>query len=87
MCFSNLPIGFDDEGNPFLAEDVDAIDRPPGSRRDRTGSASSVAPDEANPEAVYVAILETMPNDVRERLDGEAELYGEIGLDESVESD
>ena len=76
MCFSNLPIEFDDEGNPYLAEEADDVDRPSG-----TGAASASASncgcanesddvplDEADPEAVYEEILETMPRDVRDQL-------------------
>jgi hypothetical protein len=30
MCFSNLPVAFDDEGNPYLAEEAEDVD-PPGN--------------------------------------------------------
>ena len=37
MCFSNLPIEFDDEGNPYLAEEADGVEE--GSSPDHRNSA------------------------------------------------
>ena len=64
MCFSNLPIEFDDEGNPYLAEEAEKVDQP----RD-TEYGCEVTLDKTDPEAMYTAILESMPSDVREQVD------------------
>lgn len=64
MCFSNLPIEFDDEGNPYLTEEAENVDKP----LDRESSCE-VTLDETDPESMYAAILESMPNDVREQID------------------
>ena len=76
MCFSNLPIEFDDEGNPYLADEADDVDRPseagaasaPASDCGCANESDDVPLDEADPEAVYEELLETIPSDVRERL-------------------
>ena len=74
MCFSNLPIEFDDDGNPYLADEADDVERPapsdaaPESNCGCSSTTDDVALDEADPEAMYEAILQTVPRDVRERL-------------------
>jgi hypothetical protein len=76
MCFSNLPVEFDDEGNPYLAEEADEVDATPGATAAGCGcsdGAGEVGLDEADPEATYEAILESMPGDVRERVAGTEE--------------
>ena len=78
MCFSNLPIEFDDEGNPYLADEADDVDRPSSAGAESECASASdcgcadesgdVPLNEADPEAVYEELLETMPSDVREQL-------------------
>ena len=84
MCFSNLPIEFDDEGNPYLADDADGVDRMPASKADSASTCGcsdatdDVAIEDADPEAIYEAILETMPGDVRERLTDPSDRAGHV---------
>jgi hypothetical protein len=79
MCFSNLPIEFDDEGNPYLAEEADEVDRTPASEAESASSCGctdgtdDVALDDADPEALYEEIVETMPSDIHERLTDSSE--------------
>lgn len=63
MCFSNLPIEFDDEGNPYLAEEAEKVGHPTD-----TECGCEVTLDETDPETMYAAILASMPSDVREQI-------------------
>ena len=63
MCFSNLPIEFDEAGNPYLAEDADAVERV-----DDCGCGTDVGIEEDDPEAVVDAVLSSVPEDVREEI-------------------
>lgn len=63
MCFSNLPVEFDDQGNPYLADEADDVrhtDRP----------AADDAPLDADPEGAYAAILEDIRGPVRREVAG-----------------
>ncbi|WP_049989602.1 hypothetical protein [Natrinema salifodinae] len=85
MCFSNLPIEFDDDGNPYLADEADDVDRPSDADEDHPSACGyadvtdDVALDESDPEAIYEEILETMPSDVREQLTDSDERPGRVG--------
>jgi O-acetyl-ADP-ribose deacetylase (regulator of RNase III) len=67
MCFSNLPIEFDEEGNPYLAEEADDIEHVTDC-----GCGTDDGIDEADPEAVFEAVLSSVPEPVREEV-GERE--------------
>ena len=64
MCFSNLPIEFDANGDPYLAEEAEDVERP-DTVDTRTDEALDIAPQEA-----YEAILNGVPRSTRERLAG-----------------
>lgn len=81
MCFSNLPIEFDDEGNPHLADEAEAVDEP-GNRDDPDDGDEALALD-ADPEGAYAEIVADIPEYVREQL---VEKHtGESGRDEQRE--
>lgn len=63
MCFSNLPIEFDDAGNPYLADEAEDVEHVADC-----GCETDVAIDEEDPEAVFEAVASTVPEDVREEL-------------------
>ena len=92
MCFSNLPIEFDEDGNPYLAAEADDVDRPTVSADDSApscdcdGETDDVALDDADPEAMYEEILETMPSDVREQLADSGGRTGDRGKSASSAS-
>lgn len=67
MCMSNLPIEFDENGDPYLAEAADEVDVP------GCGCEDDVALEALDPEAAFEDIVESVPDDVRERLEGPAE--------------
>lgn len=66
MCFSNLPVEFDQEGNPYLADEAEDVDRPDGrtSEADRAGPAEI----EADPERAYEAIVNSLPDGAQAHL-------------------
>ncbi|WP_306052132.1 hypothetical protein [Natronococcus wangiae] len=76
MCFSNLPIEFDDEGNPHLASEADGVERPGAETEsvacDCDDATADVPLEDADPEAMYEAILAEMPREARERLTSRA---------------
>lgn len=86
MCFSNLPIEFDEEGNPHLADEADEIDGIPTSGCDCGADAEDVSLDESDPEAVYEDVLRTMPPAVRERITDRTGATGD-GRERSMEGD
>jgi hypothetical protein len=65
MCFSNLPIEFDEEGNPYLAEEADDVEHVADC-----GCGADVAIDETDPETVYEDIVSSIPESVREEIVG-----------------
>lgn len=77
MCFSNLPIEFDDEGNPYLADEAEEVEEP-GNRDhqshdhnhdDEVAADTGKAPAlDADPEAAYAEIVADVPESVREEL-------------------
>lgn len=72
MCFSNLPIEFDEEGNPYLADEAEEVEDPGNHDRDdeRVRDAGE-APLGADPEAAYAEIVADVPDRVREELAAE----------------
>jgi hypothetical protein len=82
VCFSNLPLEFDEEGNPYLAEEADEVERPGdggeggeavhdhGHAAD-CGCGAGEADLEADPEGAYEAIVDSLPKSARERVAGE----------------
>jgi hypothetical protein len=60
MCFSNLPIEFDENGDPSLAAEADDIHRP------GCGCEEEVALEDLDPEEAFHDIVESVPEDVRE---------------------
>lgn len=73
MCFSNLPIEFDDEGNPYLAEEADDVEQATDCGCD---ADSDTGIDESDPEDVFQAVLSTVPESVRaefRKRDGESQ--------------
>jgi hypothetical protein len=64
MCFSNLPVEFDEQGNPYLAQEAEEIERADATL-DETDETLEAAPYEA-----YEAILDDMPQSVQEQLAG-----------------
>ncbi|WP_396611345.1 hypothetical protein ACH9L7_14195 [Haloferax sp. S1W] len=84
MCFSNLPLEFDEDGNPFLAKEAEAVERPEESHNhdsdaiDRDSGTDNpdadVAADPhadvaADPEAAYEAIVASLPASARHHVD------------------
>ena len=63
MCMSNLPIEFDEHGDPYLAEEAEAVDRP------ACGCGEDVAVDDLDPAEAFDDIAESVPDDVLEHLD------------------
>lgn len=61
MCFSNLPVEFDDHGNPYLADDAEPVEYPESDRDDDQDLGH-------DPEGAYVAILADLPAGARERI-------------------
>lgn len=70
MCFSNLPVEFDEHGNPYLADEADDVDRP------RAMSDDEPSLDE-DPRGAYAEIVNDLPEGLRASLaaesDGEAD--------------
>lgn len=72
MCFSNLPIEFDEHGDPYLAEEAETVDRPSeeahghGDAIDsRENEAEGSDPD---PEAMYATIMNSLPQNACQRI-------------------
>ena len=63
MCFSNLPIEFDEAGDPYLADEAEDVERVADC-----GCETDVGIDEEDPEAVFEAVASTVPESVREEL-------------------
>lgn len=78
MCFSNLPVEFDAEGNPRLAGSDDeetGHDHDHDHGRDATTWTDD---DGLDPEARYREILDALPDRARDRIDdGPDERRGE----------
>lgn len=62
MCFSNLPIEFDENGDPSLAEEADDVERP-------GCGCEEVALEELDPEEAFHDIVASVPEGVRDHLD------------------
>ena len=67
MCFSNLPIEFDEEGNPYLAEEADEVDAVPEQGCGCGAQAEEVPLEEADPEAMAEDILAAVSGPVGDR--------------------
>lgn len=63
MCFSNLPIEFDDAGNPYLGDEADDVERPDSTTREADGADPVEI--EVAPERVYDAIVNSLPDGAR----------------------
>ncbi len=63
MCMSNLPIEFDEHGDPYLAEEADDVDQP------TCGCDDEVALEELDPESAFADIADSVPDDVLEHLE------------------
>lgn len=61
MCFSNLPVEFDESGDPYLAAEAEDVEHVADC-----GRGTDVAIDEDDPEAVFEAVASTVPESVRE---------------------
>lgn len=78
MCFSNLPISFDEEGNPYLAEEADDVTRPSANGDGAEGDVRSDADNgegrpagiAEDPRGAYEEILRSVPAPAREHLEG-----------------
>ena len=64
MCFSNLPIEFDENGTPYLKEEAEDVHRP------GCGCEDDIALEELDPEEAFDDIVEAVPEDVQEHLEG-----------------
>lgn len=62
MCFTNLPIEFDEDGNPYLKEEAEDVDQPD------CGCDAGNAVEEVDPREAYEEVVAAMPDDVREQL-------------------
>lgn len=69
MCFSNLPVEFDEDGTPRLAEPDDE------SAHDHDTDSDTVAVDdeELDPERCYQEILADLPERTRNRIETESQ--------------
>jgi hypothetical protein len=74
MCFSNLPVEFDENGDPYLADEADDVTHPDeddqvGAIADDCGCApEDNATIDAAPEEAYDAILAAVPETARSDL-------------------
>lgn len=71
MCFSNLPVEFDEDGNPYLAEEAESVDQPPGHVDDcgcDLGESVTDVDLSADPEDAYETILSGLRDDARKHL-------------------
>lgn len=75
MCMSNLPIEFDEQGDPYLAEEAEDVDQP------TCGCGEEVALAELNPEDAFADIADTVPDDVLEHLEGGPEEAEPVAVD------
>lgn len=64
MCFSNLPIEFDANGDPYLADEAEAVERSDVAEAE-TNEALDTDPQEA-----YEVIVGDLPQGAQERLAG-----------------
>lgn len=64
MCFSNLPIEFDERGNPRLADDADDV-----TQLDPQSKGES--PLDEDPDAAYAEIVASVSKNVREMIQAE----------------
>ncbi|MFT4921550.1 MAG: hypothetical protein ACI8XM_000751 [Haloarculaceae archaeon] len=70
MCFSNLPIEFDEQGNPHLVDDAEEDGAEEDGTHEPTGVAErATREDGLDPEHRYDAILDDLPDRAREHLD------------------
>lgn len=66
MCFSNLPVEFDEHGNPHLTASTDGNEDDHAHESDAVERATDG--DDLDPETRYREILDDLPNRARERL-------------------
>lgn len=78
MCFTNLPIELDEDGDPYLADEADRIETPgeptdPDEDPDLEtygclGDDPGVPISELDDEEPYAAVMETLPEDAQEEM-------------------
>lgn len=78
VCFTNLPVEFDEEGNPYLDEqEAETVERPDAEADvdyDDMDKVGCVEGDpgkplaDTDPEEAYGSILAELPEDARERV-------------------
>ncbi len=75
MCFSNLPIEFDDDGDPHLV----APDKEDEATHQHESDVATRATndDGLDPETRYREILDTLPDRARDRLDSSSNQHHE----------
>jgi hypothetical protein len=84
MCFSNLPIEFDEQGNPALAEVADTVEDPGTHDHDEHAVDTDEVPTlDADPEAAYAEIMESVPESVHEEI---SDSHADFGCDDQRES-
>ena len=86
MCFSNLPIEFDEAGDPYLAEEADAVEH-----ADDCDCGHDVGIDEDDPGAVVDDVLSSVPEAVREEIERDGDrrksVAGDARADDPAEGD
>lgn len=71
MCFSNLPIEFDEDGDPYLADAAEEVSEPgthTTSAHDCGCPERADALDDADPEEAFADILESVTDAGRSHL-------------------
>lgn len=91
MCFSNLPVEFDEEGDPYLADEADEVERPGDVDHDHPACDCDVETGDvrlsADPEAAFEAIVGSLPEGARTHLEA-AEGQGTVqGGPDAAEGD
>lgn len=85
MCFTNLPVEFDENGDPYLAEVADDVDRPDTAEHDHAAEACDCAdadaPLEADPEAAYETLVAAVSDATRDHLTDGTEATGDDAAD------
>jgi division protein CdvB (Snf7/Vps24/ESCRT-III family) len=80
MCFSNLPVEFNEDGDPYLADEADDVTHPDeddqvGAIADECGCAPEAdATIDTAPEEAYDAILAAVPETARSDLTETSEI-------------
>ena len=78
ICFSNLPVEFDEQGNPYLTDEADDVKQPERIPGDELSL-------DDDPEEAYAEIVAGVPQSVRESL-GDGHGHVEAERDDERES-